>query len=58
MIREMIDYYAKKTLNPKFQELVPRAEYQSSLKNKLDSVIFNNHVSQMLAKDAKNNKEF
>jgi len=58
MIRELIDYYAKNTFEPKFKDFVTKNDFKEKMINKLDHAIFNDYVNQTMQKDAKNDKEF
>lgn len=58
MIREMIDYYSDQKLNPKFDKLISKTEFDNKIAVKMDHAIFNEYVKKQLQNDAMNDKEF
>jgi hypothetical protein len=46
MIREMIDYYSDQKLNPKFDKLLSKSEFDSKIALKMDYAIFNEYVKK------------
>jgi 3-hydroxy-3-methylglutaryl CoA synthase len=58
MIREMIDYYSERQLQPQFSEMVTKKEHKENLKLKLDFVFFNDYIKTQVQNEATNDKEF
>ena len=46
MIREMIDYYSDQKLNPKFDKLLSKTEFENKIAVKMDHAIFNEYVKK------------
>lgn len=58
MIREMIDLYTDQKLNPKFEELVKKRDYEERMRVKMDYAIFNEYCRKQQQNEALNDKEF